>query len=340
MDIDLDSLRESTAIDVIVSAKFYTKIMHGTEEKVLCIIHPYGDDRLYSDFLYDSSYNNAVNDGILPREELECVIKTRGLITEKEELRDEELVKLIRGQEALFTKMRFAKDKKEKVGENITRLKLELSVLRRKFNSFYTLTAESVATEAKLNYLCWSACYNMSGKSHTWETYNEFDLEKNIELRSEAIGAVMSVLVGFSEGALRKIARYTEWRIRYISSVKVALPLFSRKPEDYTKDQLALVYWSNFYQNIYEMLSDDRPDDEVIESDAMLDVYMEEYYKGLEQNRSISKARGRGSNAFDSDEVIVTRFNDLYDKLDYDDPREASRNNNDTDLDIRRNKKR
>jgi hypothetical protein len=340
MNINLDSFRESTVIDVIVSAKVYTKIIYGTKEKVLCIIHPYGDDRLYSDFLYDSSYNKAIEDGILPREELERVIKSRGLITEKEELREEELTKLIKGQEALFTKMRFAKNKKEKVGKNVAKLKLELFGLRQKFNSFYTLTAESTATEAKLNYLCWAASYNMSGESHMWKKYEDFDLEENIEFRSKAINAVMSVLIGFSEETLRKIARYVEWRIRYTSSVKVALPLFSRKPEDYTKDQLALVYWSNFYQNIYEMMPDDRPDDEVIESDAMLDVYMEEYYKGLEQNRSISKARGRGSNAFDSDEVIVTRFNELYDKLDYDNPRESSRNNNDTDLDIRRNKKR
>jgi hypothetical protein len=60
MNIDLDSLRESTVIDVIVSAKVYTKIIYGTEERVLCIIYPYGDDRLYSDFLYDSSYNKAI----------------------------------------------------------------------------------------------------------------------------------------------------------------------------------------------------------------------------------------------------------------------------------------
>jgi hypothetical protein len=340
MAIDLDSLKESTVIDVIVSSKIYTKVIYGTKERVLCIIYPYGDDKLYSDFLYDSYYNNAVEDGILPRKELECVIKSRGLITEKEEFREEELVKLIKGQQALFTKMRFAKDKKDKVGKNIERLKLELSKLRRKFNSFYTLTAESVATEVKLNYLCWAASYNMSGKSRMWETYEDFDLEKDMKLRSDVISEIMSVLIGFSEKTLRKIARHVEWRIRYTSSVKVALPLFSRKPEDYTKDQLALVYWSNFYQNIYEMMPDDRPDDDVIENDTMLDAYMEEYYKGIEQNRTISRSRGMGSNAFDSDEVIVTRFSELYEQLDYDDPREAAKNNKDTDLDIRRNKKR
>jgi len=340
MAIDLDSLRESTVVDVIVSSKIYTKIMYGTEERVLCIIYPYGDDKLYSDFLYDSYYNNAINDGILSKEDLESVIKARGLITEKEELREQELVKLIKGQETLFTKMRFAKNKKDKVGENVKRLKTELFGLRRKFNSFYTLTAESVATEAKLNYLCWAATYNMSGKSRIWETYENFDLEKNVKFRSNIINEVMPVLIGFSEKTLRKIARCVEWRIRYTSSLKVSLPLFSRKPEDYTKDQLALVYWSNFYQNIYEMMPDDRPDDETIENDTMLDSYMEEYYKGIEQNRTISRAKGRGSNAFDSDEVIVTRFNELYEKLDYDNPKESVRNNKDTDLDIRRNKKR
>jgi hypothetical protein len=157
--------------------------------------------------LYDSSYNNAVKDGILSRKELESVIKSRGLITEREELREEELVKLIKGQEALFTKMRFAKDKKDKVGKNVERLKIELSKLRRKFNSFYTLTAESVATEVKLNYLCWAASYNMSGKSRMWETYEEFDLEEDIKFRAEVVSEVMSVLIGFSEETLRKTSR-------------------------------------------------------------------------------------------------------------------------------------
>ena len=338
MDINLDSFRESTVIDIIVSAKFYTKVIYDDKKLILCIIYPYGDDRLYSDFLYDSFYNSAIDDGILPRKELERIVKSRGLITKKEELREKELTKLIKGQEALFTKMRFAKDKKEKVAQNILKLKNELSVLRQKFNSFYTLTAENTATEAKLNYLCWSACYKRDGKHRLWETYEDFELEKNIKLRAEVINVVMCVLVGFSEAKLRKIARCTEWRIRYISGTKVSMPLFSRRPEDYTKDQLALVYWSNFYQNIYEMMPDDRPEDSVIENDAMLDVYMEEYYKGLEQNRSISKAKSRGADAFDNEEVIVTRFNDLYDKLDYDTPREASKNNKDTDLNIRKNR--
>jgi hypothetical protein len=340
MSVDLCSLKESTIIDIIVSAKYYVKVSSDFKEEVLCLISPLGVDRLYSEFLYEGAYKDAIDSGLLPREELEEILKKRGLITEKEEERERDLVKQIKAQQTLFDKMRFAKNKKEKVGENIARLKLELSDLRIKFNGFYSLTAESIATELKINYLCWSSCHTVSGDSKFWNTYEEFNLEKDLNFRASAVNTSLTFLVGFSEKVLRKLARSSEWRIRYVSSVKAALPMFSRKSEDYTKDQLALVYWSNFYQSVYEMLSDDRPTDDIIESDALLDVYMEEYYKGLEQDRLVSGSRRVGTNAFDSDEVVVTRFSELYDKLDYDKPKEAVVSNDATDLKTKRSRRR
>jgi len=339
MSINLDDLGESTAIDVIVSARYYTKVFCDSKETVLCLIHPFCVDRLYSSFLYESAYNEALDSGLLSRDKLEEIIRKRGLVTEKEERYEQDLIKRIEGQEALFDKMRFAKDKKNKVKENINRLKSELFELRSKINSFYSLSAENIANEVKINYLCWASCYKESGVGRFWDTYFDFDLEKNFEFRSNVVNALLNFLVGFSEKSLRKLARGSDWRIRYVSSTKSSFPLFSRKPDDYTKDQVALMYWSNFYQNVYEMLSEDRPTDDVIENDVLLDAYMQEYYKGLEQDRLVSKSRKAGTNAFDSDEVVVTRFNDLYDKLEYDDPQEAGRNKNATDLDIRRHKK-
>lgn len=339
MRIDFDSLNEATVIDVIISAKYFSKVYDGVEDKVLCFTQPFGVDKLYADFVYRSTYEDAINDGLLPREELDDLIEKRGLITKEDILREEDLVKRIRGQEALFAKMRFAKNKKEKVGELVTKLRLELSELRVKLNGFYSLSAESIATEAKINYLCWASCYDELGVSRLWDTYSSFNLEENVDFRSEVVSEVLSFLVGFSEKSLRKIARGYEWRIRYISSVKTSLPLLSRNSEDYTKDQIALVYWSNFYQNIYEMLSEDRPTDDIIESDALLDVYMSEYYKSLEQDRLVSGARKKGTDAFNSDEVVVTRFSEMYDKLEYDKPKEASKDDNATDLDIKRSRK-
>lgn len=339
MSINLDELRESTAIDVIVSAKYYTKVFFDSKEIVLCLVHPFCADRLYSDFLYESAYNEAIDNGLLPKDELKKIIRKRGLVTEKDERYEQDLIKRIEGQEALFDKMRFVKDKKNKVKENIIKLKSELFELRSKINRFYSFSAENIANEVKINYLCWASCYKESGVDRLWDRYSDFESEKNFSFRSKIVNIVLTFLVGFSEKTLRKLARSSDWRIRYVSSVKASFPLFSRKPDDYTKDQIALMYWSNFYQNIYEMLPEDRPADDVIENDVLLDAYMQEYYKSLEQDRLVSKSKKMGTNAFDSDEVIVTQFNDLYDKLDYDDPKEASRNKNATDLNIRRNKK-
>jgi hypothetical protein len=336
MSKNLDDLRETAIIDIIVSARYYVKILKDSKEVILCLVHPYCSDRLYSEFVYEMSYDEAIDLGILSRDELEKIIQKRGLITKEDRQREEELVKQIHGLETLFDKMRFAKDKKDKVKENIARLNSELLKLRLKFNKFQSLTAESIANEAKINHLCWSSCYTKLGISRYWGAYSAFDLEENLNFKSEVVGESLSFLIGFSEKTLRKLARSSEWRIRYMSSLKATFPLFSRKPEDYTKDQIALMYWSNFYQSIYEMLSDDRPSNDIIENDNLLDVYMEDYYKGLEQDRLVSSnSRARGTNAFDRDEVIVTRFNELYDKLEYDTPQQAGRNKEATELTIR-----
>lgn len=339
MSKNLDELRETAIIDIIVSAKYYVKVLKDSEEVILCLIHSYCDDRLYSEFVYESSYDEAIKIGLLPQVELEEIIKKRGLITDRDRQREEELTKQINGLETLFSKMRFAKDKKEKVRENINKLNSELLELRLKFNKFQSLTAESISNEAKINYLCWSSCYTKPGISRYWNTYLGFDLEKDLNFKSAVVSEALKLLIGFSEKTLRKLARSSEWRIRYMSSIKATFPLFSRKPEDYTKDQIALMYWSNFYQNVYEMLSDDRPSNDIIENDTLLDAYMEKYYKELEQDRLVSsKSKRAGASAFDSDEVVVTRFSELYDKLEYDNPQEADRNKNATDLNIKRSR--
>jgi hypothetical protein len=89
---------------------------------------------------------------------------------------------------------------------------------------------------------------------------------------------------------------------------------------------LNLAYWSHFYQNIYEMLPEDQPSHDVIEDDESLDAYLEDYYRERKKDnyarRSRSGHKGRLS-AFDSEEVIVTRSNELYEDVDYDDPKEA-----------------
>ena len=89
---------------------------------------------------------------------------------------------------------------------------------------------------------------------------------------------------------------------------------------EYSVDQLMLCYWSNYYQSIYEMLSDDRPPDSIIEDDAALDAYMKDW--SAERNRQDTASRskkkqyGRPS-AWDHQEVLVTKANEMHEDIEY-----------------------
>jgi len=91
---------------------------------------------------------------------------------------------------------------------------------------------------------------------------------------------------------------------------------------------LNLAYWSNFYQNIYEMMPKDRPPDAIVEDDEALDAYMKAYYE--ERNREEAAERDKNKlgnrgklSAFNKEEVIVTKSHDLYEDIEYTKPREA-----------------
>ena len=93
------------------------------------------------------------------------------------------------------------------------------------------------------------------------------------------------MLNGVTVETVRFVARSTLWRIRYSGSMKTSDPLFGVATSCYTTDQLNLAYWSNYYDNIYSMMPEDRPQDVIIEDDKSLDAFMAEYYKELSNIR-------------------------------------------------------
>ncbi len=116
---------------------------------------------------------------------------------------------------------------------------------------------------------------------------------------------------GLSEGEVRFLARHIIWRIRYSAALKIGGPLFRRGLFDLTPDQQALMYWSNFYQSIYDMMPDEKPHEDIIENDEDLDAFMSEYFKRreAEQNDGTLKRKSGGKGNLstrESGEVIVT----------------------------------
>lgn len=109
---------------------------------------------------------------------------------------------------------------------------------------------------------------------------------------------------------LRRIARGQgevgmEWRARWKAATKTGNPLFEGASSDWNINQVALSFWFQFYDNVYE--HPERPDLKIINNDDLLDKWAEKLNKEREDRaRKNSKGiKGGLPSALDHDEVII-----------------------------------
>jgi hypothetical protein len=187
------------------------------------------------------------------------------------------------------------------------------------------MSAENKATEDKTNYLCWACTFDIDGK-RIWDTFEDFTNCKEAVKQSVVISHFLNFFNGLDTSTVRCIAKSNVWRIRYNNSVKTGETLFGVPTAEYSTDQLGLVYWSNFYDQVYSMSPENRPADDIIHDDELLDAYMTDYYKELEKDFQSARSKkkfGKRMSAFDAEEVIVTKASEMYEEIEYDKPREA-----------------
>jgi hypothetical protein len=291
--------------------------------------------KLRAGMIYDQSFEEAVKEGMLPNDKLDELITSRNIITEVEIKKLEQLKGQLEAQEILLSKTTRVKARQERIKQAINRLRHDIREITFKKQSKMLMSAETKAEEDKTFYLCSRCAYYDESNELIWKTHKDALNETKVEFKDKVLLAYVRFFNGMETSIIRELARSSLWRIRYVNSMKTSDPLFGIPASEYTTDQLNLVYWSNYYQNIYEMMPEDRPSDLVIEDDDALDAYMKAYYE--ERTREVAERKSRAKNpgrlqAFDSEEVIVTRSHDLYEDIEYDKPREAQKIKDRVDL--------
>lgn len=286
--------------------------------------------KMKGDYVRERAYDRAVGSGLLPLNELEDLIDKRNIITpeEKEELK--KLESRLEGQKAILNKTKKVQSNVDRVRKIVDDLENRINEIKYKRLSKISFSADVKAEEEKYVYLCRNSVYDFVSEDLYWQNERVYNSDKNYKFKQRVLDEYVTFLRGLSTDVIRYLARNNLWRVRYITSVKSAEDLFGVPTSNYTDDMLNLTFWSNYYQNIYEMLPEDRPSDQIIEDDEALDAYMASYHEEKEKEslaRKGSKKYGnRGKmSAFNNEEVIVTRSNDLYENLNYDKPREAQR---------------
>ena len=320
--------------------KYIVRISTGTkldviDDNIILFKYPDNNLKLKTDIFYDVYYKKAISDGLLSRKSLEKLITERKLFSEEEQKKLDSLNSKLEAQHVLLGKTTRVKANQDRIKKVIEELDYEILQLTYKKKSKLMMSAEVNANEERSLYLCWASTYNEETLELFWESYSDFSTTMEIEFREKILTSFLNFYSGISTSKIRHIARHNLWRIRYVNSQKVGEQLFGVPSADYTTDMLSLVYWSNYYDNIYQMMPEDRPGDLVIDDDYALDAYMKAYYE--ERTRDDATRRSKQKNpgklsAFDSEEVVVTASNELWQDIDYDKPREAKKLKDRTDI--------
>jgi len=312
--------------------RYLNRVFTGTElfnlnNRLLVFKQPDNELNAKAYLIYDKALKRAVDSGMLKLVDLDALIKERNVITEEDQNKLDRLKAQRDAQELILSKTTRIKAKQGRLISIIDTLNEKIQTIEYKRTSKLTMSGESKAEEERALYFCW-ACVTDDNGDKCWNTFDDLLKEADLELRDSILIKFLKFKSGIETEIIRYLARHSLWRIRYVTSQKVSDPLFGVPTSQYTNDMLNLAYWSNFYQNIYEMMPKDRPPDIIIDDDDALDAYMKAYYEERSREdateRDQNKLGNRGKlSAFNKEEVIVTKSHELYEDIDYTQPREA-----------------
>lgn len=306
----------------ICSSEKIVYVSNFKEEQVpLLFRYPTPKDIMFAEFEHKKALAEAKELGLPTMVEMKETIRTRKIFTEEDEVKIAKLKSRIVGQQAILAKTARVPARRSRLKEVIEKLTSQVAEIQYKRESSLELTQERKALEGKFLYTTQKGVFSPETDQRFWKTKEEFNAEPDFLFRKRVFVEYVVFSHGIKQEHIRYIARSNLWRIRYVTATKTSEPLFGVPIADYSVDQLTLLYWSHFYQSIYEMMSDERPADTIIEDDQALDAYMKDWHSDRNRDAAASKSKKNKqygqSSAWDHQETLVMRSNPMYEDIEY-----------------------
>lgn len=309
-------------VQQVCTGRKLTYISNKLDQPVpLLFRHPDPATLRLAQIVYDQALAEAKNNGMPTLEEMEKLIRDRGIYTDADDEKVEKLKSRIAGQRSILSKTVKVPARRGRIYDNIDNLEAEVQKITIKKEPTLAMTQERKASESKFLFLTSKGVLNPFSQEKHWPTDKDFEGEQDFLFRKRVFLEYIIFVHGLTQPTVRYIARSNLWRIRYVTALKTGDTLFGTPISEYNTDQLTLLYWSHFYQSIYEMLSDDRPPDVIIEDDQALDAYMNDWQ--AERNRDATASRAQKNNkygqnsAWDHGETLVMRSNPVHADVEY-----------------------
>jgi hypothetical protein len=272
-----------------------------------------------ADIEADRTARKAKKDKFLTEDQIWDYLRKHNIWTEEDDKKVEATKALIDMRQRKLEDPDISESSKPYIREAIEKYEQELFKIELKKERMLVNSAERRIRQSKYEYMAWACSYDIETDMKLWENYLTFCNSVSTELKNKTLSEFLQFLAGHTTEQIRYIARSNLWRINYISAQKSNTPLFTCSVIDLTPDQLNLIWWSSYYESIYQMLPDDQPDDEIIEDDAALDKYMADLHKARQQERRERQANQNysPSSALRMKEVLVSPGHPDYQNFEY-----------------------
>lgn len=246
------------------------------------------------EFLKEITLQECEEDGILFEKELLELLEETDAWTSEDDQRIEDLEREIRKCKHGIKQAEFNKTKRRLLEKKMSGFDTELRDLKGQKDRLLDLTAERRAEEFVRRFIVMKSATDKFGRQ-IWKTEEDFLESTDSRLIDDLTTAYIETFL-LPESDIREIARSGSWRFRWAAS-KNGESLFGKPVAEWNQLQENLVYWSQFYDYVFE--HPERPNEMIINSDSALDAWVEE------QDRKDSSGSGMSSKAGHQEQFIV-----------------------------------
>lgn len=211
-------------------------------------------DLSLADFFSQEQYDAALIDGLWTQENAEIYLQSMGYWKKEDEEEIEKIGKNIENMKLDYYNHFYNTSNKEYIKRNIKKQEEKSNTLYNKKYLLYDKTCEYIKKYAKTSYILQNNAYFYDGGLASEVIPLQILYEKQ------------NLIVSDISSKLRKLARSSEWRNRWIP---LKHEVFENELSSLTDIQLSIVSWSSYYDGVYH--SYDRPSDDIIEDDIALD---------------------------------------------------------------------
>lgn len=267
----MDQGKKTSAVNRICSGKIYLKI----DSSIYSISNPNKDQRAMAEMVYLEALNDTRFSDLITREQADQHLAERGIWVPSNDKELEKLNNYLDTQKIELYENLYNDRKKRQLRSKIKSIKNGINKSIIKKYSLDHMTLEAHAENCRSDFL--KAICIRSATNEQIYSYNNWGDSDNYILQRFVSFIERNVLTAED---YRDICRSEPFRSTW-SIAKTSC--FGVCPSDLSAEQKNLIMYSRMYDNVYE--NPERPSDEVIDDDDMLDGWFAKLRKDAEKER-------------------------------------------------------